>query len=62
MKRLQDTIKWLGAAAQADAVAYAHDRNLHPEPGAHAANGLILWSDSDAARWLRVDMNAGLHL
>ena len=62
VKRLQRTVRLLGTAAQNDAVLLAHDRILHPPPGTHASNGLLLWEGSEADHWLRVDMTAGLHL
>ena len=64
VSRLQQVIQKLGSSAKTDRDALAHDLALHPDfyTKTHGTNGLLLWKDHEADRWLKVDMELGKHL
>lgn len=60
LKSLQATVSKLQGSAKLDIAAFARDRAIFPLQ-THAPNGRKNWEGSEADRWLKVDMNSGLH-
>lgn len=57
---LRKTTREANEQRAADATAYAQDRLLHPYT-THNNNGVPRWEGSDAQRFLKDDITAGLH-
>jgi hypothetical protein len=54
-------VKKLGELATYDRNALESDRKVYPE-ATHGPTGRPLWKNSEAARWLDIDMADGVHL
>lgn len=61
VRSLQKQIKDDTGKAEADALAYAHDRSLFPIP-THNHRGEPRWQGSEAERLLKEDIKNGIHL
>jgi hypothetical protein len=61
INRIQKAVARLKWAADYDEACLKAAREKHPKP-THGPTGKILWEDSEAATWIKIDFEAGKHL